>query len=146
VPDLRHPDRTLDLSDYGLVFLIFWIGGPSQLLLVICRACFRMRAFILLRFGDWCDLLSPDHHHPHPNHDERCTASPTQPPLVTRRPPGLMAAVLSPRRIQDRPGYFIRSAVREIVDKYRLPVLLSPDQVRGVQWCGVCDLVADRER
>jgi sulfite reductase beta subunit-like hemoprotein len=31
-------------------------------------------------------------------------------------------------RIQDRPGYFIRSAVREIVDKYRLPVLLSPDQ------------------
>ena len=31
-------------------------------------------------------------------------------------------------RIQDKPGYFIRTAIREIVDKYRLPVLLSPDQ------------------
>eukprot|EP00668_Euglena_longa_P041156 GGOE01054164.1.p1 GENE.GGOE01054164.1~~GGOE01054164.1.p1 ORF type:complete len:549 (-),score=85.54 GGOE01054164.1:275-1921(-) len=31
-------------------------------------------------------------------------------------------------RIQDRPGYFVRSALRHIVDTYRLPVLVSPDQ------------------
>lgn len=31
-------------------------------------------------------------------------------------------------RIQDRPGYFIRSALREIVEKFRLPVMLTADQ------------------
>jgi sulfite reductase beta subunit-like hemoprotein len=31
-------------------------------------------------------------------------------------------------RIQDKPGYFIRSAIRHIVDKYRLSTLISPDQ------------------